>query len=270
MTEDDRMYELPLARSVSFKDITEELAKNLTDAGIVSVEVSPGGVTPVFGTDDDLALVDSRLEILKSRGARVLSFHLPFGWDWDASTTTYEHHRYLLDRQLRIADIFLRMEPERFVLHPCYWPIPESETGIRVRHIRENAETIARVTGKDVAIENLKIGRIGGSSEELLKLGERLEHVGYCVDMNHFMRERAEDAIRKLGKHILTLHVSDYDFIDERHWLPGEGLNDWNAILKALEDVGYQGPFLYEVRADYSCAAVAENYRRLFDTYNRA
>ena len=44
------------------------------------------------------------------------------------------------------------------------------------------------------------------------------------------------------------MHVSDYDFVDERHLLPGEGLNDWPVIVSLLEDAGYDGPFLYEVR----------------------
>jgi len=100
-------------------------------------------------------------------------------------------------------------------------------------------------------------------------LGEGLSNVGFCVDVNHFMRERPEDAIRKLGNRVWSLHISDYDFVDERHWLPGEGSNDWTAILQALEDVGYKGPFLYEVKAYYTNAQVAENKKALFDAYNK-
>ena len=261
------MYDLTLARNISFGSITDALVSEYVDAGITNVEISPGGLLPTFG-DADLPEVVRRIGILRDHGVTVQSVHLPFGWDWDASAVTPGQHQYLLRRQLKIAEAFLPAKPFRFVLHPCYWPIPEEETAVRVAHIRENASTIAKVTGLPVAIEDLKIGRIGGSSDELLILAEGLDNVGFCVDMNHFMRERAEEAIPKLGKRILTVHISDYDFIDERHWLPGEGKNDWNAILAALRDVGYAGPFMYEVRPYYASKAVAENKKLLFERFN--
>ena len=49
------------------------------------------------------------------------------------------------------------------------------------------------------------------------------------------------------GDKIVTVHVSDYDFINERHWLPGEGKADFYAMLAALDEVGYKGPWLYEI-----------------------
>ena len=35
-----------------------------------------------------------------------------------------------------------------------------------------------------------------------------------------------------------------YDFINEKHWLPLEGKNDWETILSALEEIGYAGRLL--------------------------
>ena len=39
----------------------------------------------------------------------------------------------------------------------------------------------------------------------------------------------------------------DYDKIDEKHWLPGEGSADFYAICRALDEVGFNGPWLYEL-----------------------
>jgi sugar phosphate isomerase/epimerase len=50
-----------------------------------------------------------------------------------------------------------------------------------------------------------------------------------------------------VGEKIVTLHVSDYDGIDERHWLPGEGCIDWQALRAALCEVGYDGVWMYEL-----------------------
>ena len=41
----------------------------------------------------------------------------------------------------------------------------------------------------------------------------------------------------------MTLHVSDFDGVDERHWMPGKGIVDWNDVIAALVEVGYEGPF---------------------------
>ena len=45
----------------------------------------------------------------------------------------------------------------------------------------------------------------------------------------------------------VSLHISDYDFIDERHDLPGHGINQWGKLLDLLENAGYSGPALYEI-----------------------
>ena len=61
------------------------------------------------------------------------------------------------------------------------------------------------------------------------------------------MGEKNADYIRALGNYFINIHVSDYDFIDERHWLPYEGKTDWVELVTLLEEAGYEGPFLYEV-----------------------
>lgn len=92
-----------------------------------------------------------------------------------------------------------------------------------------------------------------------------------CYDINHIMREPGVDFIRAVGSRIATLHVSDCDDINERHWLPGEGILDWQAILKALKEVGYDGVWMYEVSPEIPKTILREreltvaDYRRNAD-----
>ena len=44
-----------------------------------------------------------------------------------------------------------------------------------------------------------------------------------------------------------TLHLSDYEFGDEEHWVPGEGKIDWKELLELLEKYDYEGPLMFEV-----------------------
>ena len=83
------------------------------------------------------------------------------------------------------------------------------------------------------------------------------------------------DFVHRIGKKIITLHVSDYDFVNERHWLPGEGKNDWQAIYKALQEIEYNGVWLYELgfgstkkitrERPLTCEDFVRNAREIFE-----
>ena len=68
-----------------------------------------------------------------------------------------------------------------------------------------------------------------------------------CFDSNHCLLQTNPEYIRACGNKIVTLHISDYDFINERHILPGDGMNYWDNILTALEESDYNGVFNYEL-----------------------
>lgn len=58
--------------------------------------------------------------------------------------------------------------------------------------------------------------------------------------------KRHQDFLSTVGARITTLHISDYDGIDERHWPPGRGIIEWNLVLESLLSTGYSGPFHLE------------------------
>jgi sugar phosphate isomerase/epimerase len=123
-----------------------------------------------------------------------------------------------------------------------------------------------------VAIELLPRTCLGNTVEELGELIRRLgdETFGVCLDVNHLMDRYGElpDEIRKLGPRLITTHLSDYDGVDEKHWLPGRGVIDWKAVKEALGEIGYKGPFNYECHLPGDTPgeriqAVEENFRWL-------
>jgi len=70
-----------------------------------------------------------------------------------------------------------------------------------------------------------------------------------CLDLGHasLVGIEAQDFIRAMGAdRIQALHVSDNDYLHDTHTLPGLGCMDWDEILKALAEIGYQGHFTYE------------------------
>jgi sugar phosphate isomerase/epimerase len=73
--------------------------------------------------------------------------------------------------------------------------------------------------------------------------------VRVCFDVNHItLYEGASEALRSLGDRIETLHISDHDGVDERHWIPGKGIVDWGDFVAGLGGIGYEGCLMHEAR----------------------
>jgi sugar phosphate isomerase/epimerase len=99
--------------------------------------------------------------------------------------------------------------------------------------------------------------------------------VGACLDVNHAnLRENPADTVRWLGHRLLTLHISDNDGVDERHWMPGRGVINWLEFLGALEDSAYSGTLVYETTpvngpGVNALNAVRENFAGLLEKLHK-
>src|SRR5699024_1280431 len=98
-----------------------------------------------------------------------------------------------------------------------------------------------------LAVENLPRTCLGNCADEMLILTDNGKSAGICFDVNHLFIDSHSEFIKKTGSHIITTHFSDYDRIDERHWLVGEGCIDWEELIDLLRNQGYEGRFLFEI-----------------------
>jgi sugar phosphate isomerase/epimerase len=105
----------------------------------------------------------------------------------------------------------------------------------------------ADLKGAVIAVEDLPRTCLGNCADEMLEILEANEKLRVCFDTNHLLKDTNGNFLKKVGDKIVTLHISDYDFVDEKHWLPGEGKVDWVEILEGLKSLGYEGVWMYEV-----------------------
>ncbi len=105
----------------------------------------------------------------------------------------------------------------------------------------------AKEVGMQIAIESLPRTCLGNCVEEIQYLLDRNPDLRVCFDTNHLMKDTNTNFIRSIGSKIVTTHISDYDFIDERHQFPGDGLVDWKELQEEMEKIDYTGPFVYEI-----------------------
>lgn len=254
----------------------EKLFADIADAGIDVVETSVG----ILDADKDTDYKAYR-KYAEKNGVELWSFHLPFA-HFHQIEPSVKDATLRNNTVLRLSEYIKKaadMGIKRFVIHPSGEPIEETERGERLKYSCESLSKLARIAQKSIeggviAVEDLPRTCLGRDSSDILAILDSDSALRACFDTNHLLKEDNSEFVRKIGNRIITTHVSDYDFADERHWLPGEGKNDWNSILDALEAVGYEGVWLYELgfktpatinrKRDLTCADFSRNARELF------
>jgi sugar phosphate isomerase/epimerase len=74
---------------------------------------------------------------------------------------------------------------------------------------------------------------------------------GVCLDVGHahLMAGGAVDAVEVLGGHLVTSHIHDNAGKRDDHLVPFEGTINWSALVMAMEKVGYDGVWMFEIGA---------------------
>lgn len=78
-----------------------------------------------------------------------------------------------------------------------------------------------------------------------------------CVDTGHsnkatrYGNPTPADVIRRLGTRTVCLHLHDNDTFTDQHKIPGTGCIDWEDVLCALDEVGYDGYYNMECALNY-------------------
>ena len=55
------------------------------------------------------------------------------------------------------------------------------------------------------------------------------------------------DAVETVSEHLIATHVHDNRGRLDDHLLPFDGTIDWAGTLLAVQKVGYDGPFMFEI-----------------------
>ena len=268
------MYQVGL--STNGKIVNEELFVQYEKAGIKAMEIA-------LGEDEYISFDYKQLKLWADKhNVKLWSLHLPFRPTDKVNLAAFEDsvRQETIEYYSEIIKKATKAGIKIFVVHPnSNEPIEEGELRKkRMELIKECLNVLAEVAyaeGGVVAVENLPRSCIARNSEELLELLKVNDNLRVCYDSNHLMGQEATEFIRAVGEKLITVHISDYDFINERHWLPGEGKNDWQKILSALIEIGYNGVWLYEIRfacphtilreRDLNCEDFMRNAKEIFE-----
>jgi sugar phosphate isomerase/epimerase len=195
-------------------------------------------------------------KILTESNILINSVHAPFGNEVDISRCDDGGQEYAIAAIAQSIEMAKQLGAGILVVHASAEPIDQREREQRLEQSSRGLTALVKMVeplGIRLAVELLPRTCLGNTAEELMQLVEQqpLEQVGICLDTNHPAdASKLPEYVKKLKNRLITTHISDYDGIDEKHWLPFSGIIDWGAFADALHQISYRGAFIYEVTID--------------------
>ena len=273
------MYNLKLGTSVSLfsqtdykKEFFQEI-KDVKKLGFYSVDLSLDNVGGYKHSMEkcSLALVDALKSILDS-GLKLNGVHLPFGPFNNITSYDDGVRAFAVSEFIDIIGVCDAYSPDFYIFHSMAGSTIEGVREKRKPIVKKTFSELVSATKATVCMENMTNLGVPNTSSETIEIVDGVKGGKICFDTNHCLQEKPQDAILALGQRIATLHVSDYDFIKERHLMPLQVKIDWMQVIGALKQVNYNGVFNYEVSTSgygYTYGQIKENYLQLFDEFNK-
>ena len=236
--------------------------------GVKYVEVAFNQCYRGVPVDEVIPRIKEMKAKIDSADIEVWSIHLPFSRTLDISVLDDRLRKENVDFMAEMIELCAMFQPTCLVLHPSSEPIADS---IRAQRIANASESIAYLKkyadriGAQLCIENLPRTCLGNTPEELMRIVGDIPDVKVCFDTNHYTKGTSEHFVAIVGSRIGTIHASDFDLVNECHWLPTK----WGKLMQDLEKTGYKGVFMYEATKDHENNNVRPALERIAETFDK-
>lgn len=181
-----------------------------------------------------------------------------------------------LEQLKREVDLFQNAGITNAVLHANGGDeLPEQQRyDCWVKNIRILCDYV-KGTNLTFCLENLGSVPFTHRVENLLKLIDDCggENLGICLDAGHLHLTRIRDGndqtatefVRTAGKRLRALHVHENNGRADDHQLPFSAKKafDWRELVRALEEIGYQGLFNMELMGESNNTPLAVRHEKL-------
>lgn len=280
------MYQLRLGKSVSYISgiagrtpvINANFEKELAECkklGYDCVDFDYTGMSVFYVFAGNLDILSQGLQKIKDAGLAINCVHVPYGSEINPSDLCELRRRGVVEYLKQAFAVMDAFQPRGYVLHPSHEPVEMEKREAHKKQLVKSLKELVGATKNMVCLENMTRTLLCNTVEETMEIVEQVDGLKICVDVNHFLHDMPEDAILRFGNRVGTLHISDHDFINEMHRLPGLGKIDFMKVIGALETIGYDGAFTYEVTMSVGgyvlCTIedIKNNYDQLFENYNK-
>ena len=152
--------------------------------------------------------------------------------------------------------------------------LPDAE--LFEKRVRALEVLTAHIKGSPLTIclENLRSQKLAHTADDLNAMIDAVgdENLGICLDTGHLnyctdfgCGQPKGEFIRKAGKRLKALHIDDNNGTADQHRLPYRGTVDWQDVMSALAEVGYDRLFNMEIPGESggSLEEVTEKLKRI-------
>ena len=241
------------AVSVYDKMVAEpDFRRSLSASKMRRIEYScAGDVPPELVAARREALIALRDEGL----VEISSIHIPFMpfVEWAYASPVEAVRRRAAKKVLDWLEGTRDCKCKLYTLHGSGEPVADPDRKAALAALRRTLDELVPFfsgIGACVNVEILPRSCIGRTPEEIEEAieGFPAENVGVCFDVNHLCGapERVPEYIARLAPRLKSLHLSDYDGVDECHWYPGLGVLDWPAIMAEVKKVPQELLLIFE------------------------
>lgn len=225
-----------------------------------------------FNKEDWRTRVDKIREEAEKLGIVFSQSHPPYRLSKFPHFKTKEEEDYFDEITRRSIIISGMLGIKWAVMHPvtaCENAEYSLEEDIASNH--EVFDAVIELAGKEnvgIAFENMadrdNKRRFGATVSELKSLVDSFgdAKVGVCWDIGHGNRMYVDSVrpIKEMGKYIKALHVDDNHGGSDEHLVPFLGSINWEGVMNALTEIGYEGDFVYEIKLnDYMPDALKDS-----------
>jgi sugar phosphate isomerase/epimerase len=236
-----------------YLSLLDDFAKFVLENGFDTIEIEFG--FSIIGAELLVPLLDELKAII--RPFRAVSCHLPLG-EVNIAALHSTMRREAIAETKRHIDLCGELGIGALVIHPgCFSATPD-RYALLEKQTRQIAEQsvfeIADYTKKknmELSVENLHCGealfRKPGEFEPFFRKG-----IGLTLDTVHAFVSGVNplDFITKYGKKITEVHLTDGIASDSyAHYPVGAGMVDCTAVLRKLDEIGYDGRVILEVNS---------------------
>lgn len=213
------------------------------------------------------------------RGITFDQAHAPIPSSFEDSKASEKRFFEIVNSMKHAAWLGAKM----IVVHPCHHSSNYGDMMDATVDLYKRLAPYAKEFGIKIATENIKY-TITETIEGFLELIDRLDDDVFtvCYDVGHCVVCGVDPIVltQKLGNRIGCTHIHDHDGIKD-HTIPLLGSIDWDGVMKAFAEVGYEGNLNYEagrfldnvplcLRADGAkYMASVENYLRQRFLYHK-
>ncbi|MDD2709164.1 MAG: sugar phosphate isomerase/epimerase [Verrucomicrobiae bacterium] len=260
-------FELGVSLATIAVELNEEIFDLVENAGLQNLEIRH------YNREH---YQRNRPFLKKFSKTRPWTVHAHFGGNVDIASFEKKTREAGLESLQEALNVAVDLGAGILVVHASVEPLAPQNREQHKKFAREGLAFIAeKCAGKGMrlAVEFLPRTCLGNTAGELMELIDGLpeDAAGICLDTNHMMDQYRElpRIVDSLGSRLIATHLSDYDGVDEKHWIPGAGVIDWQAFFNALKNAGYRGTLNYEV-VFKDCppaeriALIKDSHRKLF------